>query len=228
MVAGAPVEPLGAAQVLLDRGRHDQCETERTHRRQPGRGPAQGSQVLRGGQQAHHEEGQQAGRPGQVESVAGERAADEADHDGRRQCVGHPLQQRGRQPPHEKSGEVPHRPVRVEEHRAEVLATDDAAEGGEGVLEDEVRHHDRREQLREVATAEPERPGQVAGHHHERRHVPQVEEVVGPGRREGLGHQRPEVTHHHERDEQQLRVVEPGVARAHRGGRGAVRGCGGV
>ena len=69
-----------------------------------------------------------------------------------------------------------------------------------------------------------EGPRQVAGDHHEGRHVPQVEEVVGPRRGERrLSHQGPGVPYHHERDEQQLGVVEPGVARRRRDSLGGVR-----
>ena len=55
---------------------------------------------------------------------------------------------------------------------------DRGAEQRQQRLEDEVGHHDRGDQLAQVAPGEGEAAGEVAGDQHERRHVPGVEERV--------------------------------------------------
>jgi hypothetical protein len=85
-------------------------------------------------------------------------------------------------------------------------------------LEDQVGHDDGAHQLPHPPRLVAERPGQVAGDEHERRHVPGVEEVVEVVLDGGLRQQRPRVADDDQQDQRHLGVVEPRVPR--------LRGCG--
>ena len=149
---------------------------------QRGEAPAQPLQGLGRGLQAEHEERQEADDPRGVqpagpvpreEEGSGERDADRDDHPTAQRS-----EQRGREPPGDHGEQVPEREVRVGPQVREPLAPDVDPEPPERALEQDVRHQQRGHQLPQPRRGVGEAPRQVAGQEHERRHVPQVDEVV--------------------------------------------------